>query len=206
MANDLMIVGKIEKRLRTPRIKEENVFPLSPTHRKELRALRDKNISGVKSRLQDIQRMKKDEFFNKYREKIEEKANVINPQVKKLNEKFEELKTEVNNRIEEIKKLENESNMDNISVDSDYSDIARLKTLKSTRVYSKDSKAIEKALKNMFEERFGERFKTVQQKIDKMLEQYEEAINFGDLEIVKELYYSLKDADGFLDEVAKIKV
>lgn len=53
MANELVIANKIEKKLRTKRPEKDRVFPLSPTHRKELRQLRDRNISGINLRLGD---------------------------------------------------------------------------------------------------------------------------------------------------------
>lgn len=206
MVNDLVIVEKIEKRLRAKRPASDNVFPLTPTHRKELRQLRDGNISGLRSRLSDIRSIKQDEFFNKYRKKAEKQIVNVDSQVKVLNNSYESLSNEIKLRINGIKKLETECDMIYISINHDYNDISSLYDFKSKRTYSKNKRAVETQLKKMFNEKFQDKFKQVQDKIDKMLEQYEEAINFGDLEIVKELYYSLKDADRFLDKVSKIKV
>lgn len=206
MVNDLMIVGKIDKQLREKRPEKDNVFPLSPTHRKELRKLRDSNISGLKERLYNIMKVKKEEFFTKYRDKIENEADKVNPKIDKLNKKFNDMINDLRKSTRELVALEEELGMDNIAVDRDWNDICALEDKHYKREYKKDTKLIKKTLEDMFEKQFGEKFSEVQKKIDKMLEQYEEAINFGDLEIVKELYYQLKDADGFLDSVSKLEV
>jgi len=49
-------------------------------------------------------------------------------------------------------------------------------------------------------------FKEVRNLIDDMNTKYEEAINFGDLEIVKELYFILKDGDKFLEKLINLEV
>ena len=203
---DLMIVEKIEQKLRKTRKPEENIFPLSPTHRKELRQLRDENISGIQKRLHNIKKLKTEEFFKKYKEKISQKTKIIDVQVTMLTKAYEKMREEINKKIKSMKELEETCDLENIRINSGWGNLEQLKEFNETRRYSRNEEAVERKLKKMFEEKFGEKFEEVQQKIDKMLEQYEEAINFGDLEIVKELYYSLKDADGFLNEVSKIKV
>lgn len=57
-----------------------------------------------------------------------------------------------------------------------------------------------------FHEKYNESFTKVREEIDAAERAYEEAINFGDLQMVKDIYFMLKSGEKFIDKVSKIKV
>lgn len=204
--NAMVVLENIEKRLMKPRKEGENVFPLSPTHRKELRQLRDRNISDIKSRLKNIKNIKRDEFKLKYADKIQKQTNIIKQTTDDLNDKWRITLSKINEHISDFKELQENYNLENIRIDSEYSDLANLKFLTTRRHYDVNSEAVEKVISGLFYDKFNDKFEEVQNQINLLLERYEEAINFGDLEIVKEIYYNLKQADVYLNKVSSIKV
>jgi hypothetical protein len=205
--NELVIFEEIDKRLKTRRDLKDNIFPLSTTHRKELRNLKDRNISGLKDRLSILKDLKSKEFYNNNKEIIEQKTLSIISQVDNLNKSFAECILKINVEIDKIKEIESLSEMDKIKIDR-YYNISKYVIINDEHivVYSVHEKAIEKGLRELFNDQFGIKFDEINVKINKLLEQYEEAINFGDLELVKEIYYTLKEMDKFIDHIAKIKV
>lgn len=205
---EIIIIENIDKKLRAKRSTKDSVFPLSPTHRRELRQLRDRNLNDVRSRLRVISNIKKEEFSKKYKDKIQKKADEIEEPIKVMNRKFISIVSNVTREINQLKNMESKVDMTYVTIKSCYDGVSQLKSSISDyeRRYSINDKSIKKALESLFESKFGDVFKKAGMKIDKMMEQYEEAINFGDLELVKELYYGMKDANKFLDSVSNLKV
>lgn len=207
--NELVLVEKIEKRLQQPQ--EVKVFPLTPTHRKELRELRDANIGQLKQRLRTIRELKKEEYINKYHkdiklehEKYEKIATRLNKDWKRI---VDSIKAMIDKRIklEESLKIYTKS----INLYNNYGSLPNLNVKNDVwkREFSTNmNDLIKKIATEEFDKKYGSSFQSSQDFIDKLYTMYEEAINFGDLEIVKDIYYKLKDADKFFEKVANIKI
>lgn len=206
MKNDLMIINNIENKLRTKRKETDNIFPLSPTHRKELRLLKSSNIGELYNQLDNIKKLKKEEFKQKYFKIVLNKCEEYKKDMTLLNEKYHSMIDKINSMIEELKECENKTDMQIIDIKYKYDTISSLNKFGYEREYIISKNNINKILEKMFNEKFNKKFNVIKERIEKMSKQYEEAINFGDLEIVKELYYMMKDTDIILNEASKIKV
>jgi len=203
--NDLVIVDKIEKKLQEPR--EPTIFPLTPTHRKELRQLRNSNVGNLRSRLSTIETLKREEYEKKYAKEIEKELGKYEGLCETLNTDWEERVKRINKILEERKKLEDKSNVNKLSLNSGYGDVADLSKLEVKREYSLDRKQKSSEIaQEEFNEKYKDKFNAVQKRIDTIVTHYEEAINFGDLEIVKKLYYMMKTADKFFEKVSNLKI
>lgn len=205
--NELVLVDKMEKRLRQPQ--EPRVFPLTPTHRKELRQLRDRNIGELKNRLNNIKQIKKEEYARKYKNELELESKKYLLVCQELNNDWKKIIEKVNKMISDRKKFEDKQKeiIEKLDLDCNWSGISQLQPITSKRKYKINIPGVAQQLgKKEFEKKYGKAFEETNKKIDLLVTMYEEAINFGDLEIVKEIYYKLKEADKFIERVAKIKV
>lgn len=207
--NELMIVKNIEKRLQIPQ--EVKVFPLTPTHRKELRQLRDKNIGELRQRLNIIKELKKEEYIKKYKKDIQKELKNYQEVSKALNDDWKKIVDKIKLWIETRKKQEDKikDSIKKLSLNYDYGDIPQLDVSGKTwkREFSTDMVKLTKNIANQeFESKFGVAFQKSQEHIDQLYTMYEEAINFGDLEIVKEIYYKLKKSDDFFNKVSGLTI
>jgi len=205
--NELILVDKMEKRLRQPQ--EPRVFPLTPTHRKELRQLRDRNIGELKNRLRNIKQMKKEEYARKYKRELELESKKYPLFCQELNSDWKKIIDKINKIISDRKNFEDKHKeiIAKFNLDCDWSEISELKPTALRRNYQVNiPKVSEDLAKKEFEQKYGKSFEETNNKIDLLVTMYEEAINFGDLEIVKEIYYKLKEADKFIERVSQIKV
>ena len=203
--NDLVIIDKIEQKLQEPR--EENTFPLTPTHRKELRKLRNENVGNLQERLKTIKQLKKEEYEKKYSKQIQKELKKKENVCVRLNKDWKMRLSQINDILEARKELEEASNISHISLVCDYASVAKLERIKSSREYSiQHIKVAKKIANEEFEEKYQKKFEQVQFKIDSVITKYEEAINFGDLNIVKQLYYIMKKADNFFIKIEKLEI
>jgi len=203
--NELILVDKIEKRLQEQR--EPPIFPLASNHRKELRKLRDDNVGNLRERLHTIKTLKKEEYEKKYAKQIEKELERYEGISDKLNIDWKDRVKKINNILNERKQLEEKSDINKLSLEQDWNDISELKELKPKREFKLDrkQKALEIA-REEFEKKYGDKFDAVEKKIGIIVTHYEEAINFGDLEIVKKIYYMMKKSDSFFIKVSELKI
>jgi hypothetical protein len=204
--NELILLNSVEKRLRLKR--EPPVFPLSPTHRQELRKLRDTNIGNLRERLGTIERLKREEYQKKYVVDIEKELLKHENTAKFLNADWEDRLVKINKILADRKKLEEKTDRSKLSLLHDYGDVNNLEKIKDDpREFRFERKPqVWKVVKEEFDEKYGKKFDAVRKRIDALVTYYEEAINFGDLEIVKELYYTMKGADNFFVDVSNLQV
>lgn len=203
--NDLIVVDKIEKKLMEKR--EPTIFPLTPTHRKELRHLRDRNVGDMRDRLSTIRSLKLEEYKKKYFKEIEKELEKYEGLSKNLNDDWKIRMLKINEIIKERKQFEEKFKVDKLKLYIEYDSISKLEVIKSSRDFSLDreSKSLE-IIREEFNEKYGKSFDAVGEKIDVLVTHYEEAINFGDLEIVKKLYYMMKNADNFFKKISELKI
>jgi len=206
--NELILIDKIEKRLKERR--EPVIFPLASNHRKELRQLKETNIGNLRERLRIIKILKKDEYIKKYKEHIESTLKGYEKKCHFLNDDWLKRVTKIKEIIQERRDLEKSNKMLNIQIKTDYGWLNDLNGTDETNtrrefIFNK-ADAIKRISNDEFENKFNESFKAVEEKIDDVMTKYEEAINFGDLEIVKELYYIMKKADSFFNKIERLKV
>lgn len=204
--NELILIDKIEKKLQEKR--EPIIFPLTPSHRKELRQLRDKNIGNLRNRLNIIKKLKCEEYQKKYFSKIQKELKKYDEIVEKLNNNWNIIINNIDNILKERKKYEDKLGTLYLDLKSDWNDLSNLKDLKGVkRIFSldKNKKSLEIA-KDEFNKKYGSKFLMVEKEIEKIIISYEEAINFGDLEIVKRLYYMMKNADKLFIKIDGLKV
>jgi len=208
MTNELIIADKVEKRLRTPR--QEIIFPLASNHRKELRELRDKNIGELKGRLKTLKTLKREEFVKNNDVQFKKELQIAEKNLEKLNNHWEDIIEQVNTIIETRKELENKYRHKHFRLENSYSNFTELKKLTKSNDYRKFTMKVNNISKELSEElfnkKYGKAFDEVSKIIDDLYTKYEEAINFGDLEIVRQLYYTLKDSDKLFEKISNMKV
>lgn len=206
MKNELILVDRIEKKLRE--VREPPVFPLSPSHRKELRELRNRNIGDLRQRLRTIRDLKQEEYKRKYSSDIKSELENYDKVCKLLNNDWNVRIVKLNKILQERKELEKKYNVDLLKLDHNYNTISQLKEIKEEeRKFSFDSESFANNISEKeFNKKYGKSFEMVSKKIDDVHTKYEEAINFGDLEIVKQLYYIMKSAESFFVDVSNLKV
>ncbi len=206
MKNELILVEDIEKRLKAKR--EPPVFPLTPTHRKELRILKRTNIGNLMDRMRTLKELKREEYLTKYKKEIQKEFDIKKSICDSLNADWKERIDKINKLLDERKILEKKTDLKFLNINNDWSNIAKLeKVQESDRHISFEvDRAIRQISDDEFDKKYGVKFTDIQKKIDDVNTKYEEAINFGDLEIVKELYYIMKSADRFFDKVSNLEI
>ncbi len=199
------VLTGIKKEIAKPRA--ESVFPLTPTHRKELRALRNSVIGDLNSRVGTIKKLKLAEYEKKYSEQILSEQKNEHLVSEKLNEKFTAMLEKINSLIAKQKDFQDKQNVSLLSCDSGYGDISSLNQVTSRRrYYFNEMEKAKQLSKVYFDEQYGKAFEDSRKKIEELNVLYEEAVNFGDLEMVKNLYYTMKGADKFLEKISNLKV
>jgi len=206
--NEITIANDINKRLQVRR--SETVFPLSPTHRKELRELKNKNLGGLTTRLRFIRSEKLDEFklLNKKNldlklDKHILKCNELNKKYYDVQKEFIEKEDLVYRELQEFSKSFKEKYGQEIIRDKYYR--YRLDNDNEIQLKISDNTKVN-MIELIFKEKYGKLFDDVREKIEVLTEQYEEAINFGDLEMVKEIYYIMKSSDDIFIKIRNIKL
>jgi hypothetical protein len=74
------------------------------------------------------------------------------------------------------------------------------------RIYEVRENHIRNFVRKSFDDKYKISFDEIENFIKKMNETYEEAINFGDLELVKKIYYYLKDSDKLFKKIEDMKI
>jgi len=200
-----MIVNKIENKLKNS---NNNVFPLTPTHRKELRQLRNTQLSTLRNKARLIKIQKKEEFYLIYEKKIKKSIDIEIDKCKKLNDNWKIVVKDIKIALENHIKLEKKLKPINASVYNDYNDICNLAiNSQFKREWSINIGNVSRTISSdMFKKKFGKGFEETNKRIDDINTAYEEAINFGDLEVVKKLYYMFKEADNFLEQIKNMEI
>lgn len=208
----LALIEKVDKKLQ---LSEGNVFPLSPTHRKELRQLKERNIGSLKTQVSVIKSQKRDEFVEKYSKDILKEISKEQKSVDILNNNSQLFAEKITTLALEFEEFEKQHLTENIDVDKNYEFNDMLRCMKKCTthkndygapIYSVDSRASKKIAEKEFEDKFKIPFEQTNEKISKLEEQYEEAINFGDLQVVKAIYYEFKNAEQFLEKIKNLKI
>ena len=217
------LINQTQKEIAYPRA-DKPVFPLQAMHRKELRKLRDKNVGNLQTQIRFIKSQKRDEFIEAFM--VTNKATI-----KKLQTKAKRYDTILNKRIakliqcgeglsKDIQALK-DSEVFNISRSYSLNDFfdaicshnRKLKENKNIResnntlyvnsYLSEDN--VKDIARKRFEELFSEPFENCNKMVSKINELYEEAINFGDLEQCKNIYYDMKKGDAFIDSIKNLQ-
>lgn len=208
--NELTLYAKIENQLQERR--PQSVFPLTATHRKELRELRDRNVGSLQTRLNFIKSEKREQYVKKYVRDVESELKEKQSVVKEVNARFDAMKEQILHLVETHKQYEADvrKTLGSHDVSHDYCNIGQLDIEDVRRTNRKITintfKVSNEIVSKEFDAKYNKFFEEATNKITKLNEMYEEAINFGDLEQVKEIYYMFKNADQFLDKVQKIEV
>lgn len=205
--NQLITLEKIQKNLEIKG--KNNVFPLTPTHRKELRQLRDANIGNLNERVRAIKKIKKEEYRKKYEKELIQKIEKEKSKMDILNEDWEFVIERIRKIIEKRIELEKDNYVEGWEVEHDYGDISTLKMttkLAERKITINPEKISRIILEKQFNEKYNSAFDEITKRIDDIYTKYEEAINFGDLEIVKELYYLMKKSDSMFIKIADLKI
>lgn len=202
--NELMIIENIEKRLKAKR--EPIIFPLSPTHRKELRNLKSVNIGNLKEQLRNIRKIKQDLYTKKYTLEIQKMLKEKLKICVKLNKDWGERIIKIEKLINERKILEGKD-LNLFTINRGYTDVSSLKVsigdMKREFIIDEE-RVIKDITQKSFEDKYGSCFKKVMDQIEDLNTKYEESINFGDLEIVKELYYIMKTSGSLFEKLDKM--
>lgn len=205
MKNELTLYNNINKQLQERR--KENIFPLSATHRKELRELKKKNIGNLYERMRSIKEIKLNEFKALNKSKIDNKIKNYEAIVLNLNSDWLEIQNKIILILKARKEYESSFDLTQLELNTDYESFANLNYENSRREYNiNKNKLFDDISRKLFDEIYMEAFKNCSSMIDKIESQYEEAINFGDLEIVKKLYYIMKSSEDLFDKIKNLNV
>ena len=204
---ELTVIKKIENQLQKPRMPA--IYPLYAMHRKELRALKDKNLGNLRGQLSNIKTLKKEEYLKKYSEEIKKEIDSNKAVCEGMNQDWDGRLKTIMSLLEKRLKLEKKTDTTKLDLEHGYNDVAKL-LISATDMHRTFSfnpdKASKKIADEEFEKKFGKSFSTVSSKIDDIETKYEEAINFGDLEIVKQLYYMMKKSDKLFEKIKDLEV
>lgn len=100
---------------------------------------------------------------------------------------------------------EEEPSEDNTKIVRDYQEYMQRQKDKKAFYLTFDSEKYKREVINKeFNERFGIPFKKAQDRINELEQQFGEAVLFGDMEVAKQVYYNLRRADGFLEQLREI--
>jgi len=203
---DLVI---IDNRLKS---KDNNIFPLSPTHRKELRNILSRNIGDLKIKLNLIKDRKFEEFKQKNKTKFDKIKKEKNKEIKIINEEYLNMQTTIINLVKQFIEQDKSLNKDEnpfIFVHSEYGLISNLniKGLKNQyRRYELNDVSFNEFIQKRFNEKFNQNTQKVYDLIELYSSKYEEAIVFEDLLLVKDIYFKIKELKTEIEKLDKIKV
>ncbi len=209
MKNEIMNINFIDKQLKVKN--PINVFPLTPTHRKELRDLRNKNIGDLRNTLSNIRTLKLNEYKEKYSDDILKEFQLKKEICNTLNSNWAELIKDIQLILDKRKLFETsfiEKLEDNYSLSKGYHGLSELKLPSdiNREFYIDETHVSNLIAKEEFNTQYGEAFDKVKEKIEDIHTKYEEAINFGNLELVKQLYYIMKDSEGLFTKINALKI
>ena len=196
MKNEMIVYESIEKEI--SKVRKENVFPLTPTHRKELRELKSTNIGNLHRQLDTIKILKEEEFYKIHKKRHVDELKSKIDDVEKLNREWVVFIEYIKNFIKRRKNQERKTlNFEGYQTKVDWNDISNLNSddIDLHRRIEIDLDKCSNTNCNVeFDELYSKSFDQVKKQIDKIETMYEEAINFGDLEMVKKLYYIMNEA------------
>lgn len=211
MNNALELAKKIEntsQEIALPRPSVNTI--LTPTHRKELRDLRRRNVSDLQTKIFFIRSQKKDEYIKANQKQIEEELEIQNRAAAKINLSFNKMARQIQILVQKQKLAEDIVLKSNpkLAIQSGYGDIGQLSmnNLPTREVIIKNIPDQAKRIaEDEFKTNFGKAFSEIEENIEKLDQTYEEAINFGDLELVKSTYFQYKNAEAFLEKIRTMK-
>ena len=206
-----------------------SVFPIQATHRKELKRLKATHIGELRTQLRHLKNEKYTEYLDHHSDRvkriqaeIEKSSKAINKEAKKLNKQLKQQKLRLAKKfwpqIQELQKqypgiigehtgwefplksLRDEEDQKRFSESIADEQNSSEHTFK---VFLDESKQRD-ILKQEFNEKYAPAFEQADDKIEILETQFEEAILFGDLEVAKQIYYTLKEADAFLAHLQDI--
>jgi len=220
--NELIVLEKADKWKTTMLAKrDEKIYPIPQQLRKELDILKSAQIGNLTSQLKFIRSEKYKEFCDANQDKIEQErektqktialietgAAKLIADMQAMARKFQATEEKLlEGREEFIKKDKGyhwKEVMENLGVEDEND--ADDEKLSCTYQFSEE-KFKDTALKEEFKRKFGIGFEEAQKAITTLEEKFKEALLFGDIELVKDIYFTMKRADEFLSKVQQMKV
>jgi hypothetical protein len=201
--------------------KDLNVFPLSPTHRKELKQLKDNNIADLRKRFYTIKRLKSEEFKEKHTNKIKEIVEKNLKVCEELNKNYYDFLNSLYSLSKHYKDLEKENIGEFIRrqnlYNSDFLDLSNStkeefikhfsnKNDKNKQIYYVNESYINTFIEKEFKRKFNKKFDNFLKYIDELEEKFKESVVFGDLLTCKDIYFKMKECDKKLDELNDLEV
>jgi hypothetical protein len=216
MTKEIVVMQKVDKWKKwMQKRSEKRKYPIPTSLRKELMELKNAHMGNLNSQLKFLKKEKYKEYCEANQDKIETMRTQTSKVIKNLNEEWEYLLESMLVSYEEYRKsleeiYDGKEMFIQVRKGYDWNKVEEyLKNPKSKdncRFDFDEHKFRDEVLKKDFEDRYGAGFKEAQQNINILEEKFQEAIVFGDIDLVKEIYFTLKDADQFLDRVANTKV
>lgn len=202
--NELTIADNIERAI----VESPNtVFPLMAQHRKELRHLRDEIIGNLRQRLTTLKQLKREEFIKTHEAEIAQEMKGQEQLAERINARWLLTVAEVGKLLTEQQDFEKGLKTEFLDLASPYDSMLHIVAQSKERKYSVNvEKKCKEIASRRFDEKFSEAFLEVSKRIDDIYTKYEESINFGDLSIVKQCYFIMKQADGFFTKIEQMQV
>jgi hypothetical protein len=212
MDKEIIKIDKIKNNYENKLIVKNNIFPISYNHKKELRNLVES--LGLTRRLSTIKSLKFDECYEKYKySKDYEKLKLFyDNEIKLLNKGIENLQKELFNLVNKIFKFNDikikEFPLLEINKSYKFNYFNNIEIVKNEYKikYSFNESLLKKNLQKNFNKKFIDKFNKVDKYINKLLKDFEESLQFGDLHQCKNIYIELKKSNKFLDELSEIQI
>lgn len=210
--NELVVMEKLkkfEKQILAKRDKEP--YPIQSTLREELNSLKKSEIGNLRKQIMVLRQTKYDQYCELHQKKVEQEEKRSQETIEKINSDYQNMLKQFEKQTLDFFKATNKK-LQGISFDDNkrykVNDLKLISTHMDYRYsvnFSKD-KFNKTVMKEDFDKKYGQAFQKTFEKIDFLEQKFNEAVVFGDIQIVKEIYYTLKQADQFLKKLEAIKL
>ena len=193
MNNEIIVRKDVEDRLRKFRT-DHKKSPIPQNLRDKLVELKGKTIGNLRKQVKTIKDLKRAEFEKN-------NSDIINTELVKKMQPAHEFVIEMQKLVDKIKELENEKPVGVERNSYTYDQLNRMFTISN----SSKRELKNEIIKSLFA-KWTEKFDGVAAKLQEYEDLYEEVVLFGDVELVKEVYYKLKKAERLVNSLETLKV
>jgi len=186
------------------------VYPLTQSLRKELNELKDNHIGNLNGQLNNLKRLKYELFCKYHNKRFLAEKKELQIKISLIDKEQEKLREEFSKKFQKIEKnLESMKNIAGFSYEADYylENVLENKEQRMRfKTWLKEDTFSEELFKIEFNDKYGKGFEVAKERIKELEQQFRESLVFGDLEMVKELFFILKDADKFLEKLTNMEM
>jgi hypothetical protein len=208
--NELTVIEKLDKFERSVVAKRETpLFPIPAALRKELNELKKKEFGNLLDQIRALHDTKSQEYCKLYAKSAHKEAMRAKAELDGWNKRWITATINLGDTFKELREQKDNFKFP-INEENDYDSrtLLALSAAKPTKfvLKLKEQTFTEWHLKKEFEVKYGAGFEEAKTKIRTLEEKFNEALVFADLELVKEIYYTIKKADVFLKRLSELRL